>query len=90
MALTNEERDRLAYLEARKKAEPTAMDKAKAFGFGAVKSVAGGLGDVEKFASYTVPEMFGFKQDENKQEVKKAVGRETILPTSEDVGQVYY
>jgi hypothetical protein len=87
MALTPEERDRLAYLEARKKAEPTAMDKAKAFGFGAVKSVAGGLGELEKFGSYTAPEMFGFKQDENRQEVKKALGRETILPTTEDVGQ---
>lgn len=81
MALTKEEQDELAYLKARKAAEPTAMDKAKAFGFGAVKGLAGGIGETEKFLHYTFPETFGMKEPTPPRE------KTTIFPTQEDVGK---
>ena len=80
MALTPEEQSELDYLRARKKLEPTAMEKVKAFSFGAVKGAAGGIGELEKFGTYTFPETFGMKEKTPPSE------QTTVFPTQKDVG----
>jgi hypothetical protein len=89
MPLTPEEQARLDYLRARKAAEPTLLDKAKAFGYGLAGGFGGGLGEVEKFAAYTVPE-FGRKIVGAKPAPREDMGfgRETLLPTTEEVEKV--
>ena len=56
--------------------EPTFGEKAGALAYGGVTGLAGGLGELEKFGAYTVPEFFGFEEDQ-----KKA----TLFPTVKDV-----
>lgn len=58
--------------------EPTFGEKAGALGYGAATGFAGGLGELEKFAAYDVPEMIGFRE---KGKRDKVMGRETIFPT---------
>lgn len=47
-----------------------------AFGYGVATGLGGGLGELEKFGAYTVPEMVGFEQPEQKP---------TLFPTTQDV-----
>jgi hypothetical protein len=65
--------------------EPTFGQKAGALGYGAVTGLVGGLGELEKFGAYDVPEFFGAK-------VKRGegipFGRETIFPTIAETEKV--
>jgi hypothetical protein len=86
VALTPEEKAELAQLRAEKDTfaepkEPTFGEKAKAVGYGAATGLAGGLGELEKFGAYTVPQALGF-QEEGQQE--KLGGRPTLFPTVEE------
>lgn len=69
--------------------EPTVGEKAKATLYGAGTGLLGGLGELEKFGSYTFPGTFGMRSPESieqdKAKVMGRVGRETYLPTIEDV-----
>jgi hypothetical protein len=56
-------------------------EKAGALAYGAATGFAGGLGELEKFAAYDVPEMLGFRE---KGKRDKVAGRETIFPTVEE------
>lgn len=80
MPLTDAEKAELASL--RQKAgsveqEPGFGEKAGAFTYGAATGLAGGLGELEKFGAYDVPEFFGA---EPKRE-DMGFGRETLFPT---------
>jgi hypothetical protein len=65
--------------------EPTFGEKAGALGYGAVTGLAGGLGELEKFGAYEVPEMLGFRE---KGERDQFAGRETIFPTIAETEKV--
>jgi len=52
---------------------------------GAVRGFFGGLGELEKFGAYTLPEIFGGRPAGTSD---KLLGRETIFPTTEEVGKV--
>ena len=71
-------------LATEKTPEYTKGERDYALVYGAGAGVLGGLGDFENFAVNTVPEFFG--RDKNKRE--KFLGRETVLPTSEEVKDV--
>jgi len=58
--------------------EPTFGEKTKAGLYGAATGFAGGLGELEKFAAYDVPEMMGLREKGQRDQV---MGRETIFPT---------
>ena len=58
--------------------EPTFGEKTKALGYGAATGFAGGLGELEKFGAYDVPEMLGLREKGKRDEV---MGRQTIFPT---------
>ena len=60
--------------------EPTFGEKAGALAYGGAVGLAGGLGELEKFGAYTVPEFFG--AEPQKQEL---MGRETLFPTGAEV-----
>jgi len=88
VALTPEEKAELDQLRKERDSfstpeikEPTFGEKAKAVGYGAVTGLAGGLGELEKFGAYTVPQALGL-QEEGKQE--KLAGRATLFPTVEE------
>lgn len=51
---------------------------------GAVRGFLGGLGELEKFGAYTLPEMVGARTPGQRD---KFLGRETIFPTTEEVGK---
>lgn len=61
--------------------EPTFGEKAGALGYGGVTGLVGGLGELEKFGAYDVPEFLGLRE---KGERDKLAGRETIFPTIEE------
>jgi len=67
-------------------AEPTRGEKAKAFAYGAGTGLAGGLGELEKFGAYTVPD-FARKLvgAEPSPRENMGFGRETLFPTVEEV-----
>ena len=65
--------------------EPTFGQKAGALGYGAVTGLLGGLGELEKFGAYDIPEMVGLRE---KGERDQFVGRETIFPTIAETEQV--
>jgi hypothetical protein len=67
-----------------KKPEYTLGQRDYAFAYGAGAGVLGGLGDIEHFGAYTVPEFFGAKPKRE----DMGFGRETLFPTSEEVKKV--
>jgi len=64
--------------------EPTFGEKAGALAYGGVTGLAGGLGELEKFGAYTVPEFFGAEKKRD----DMGFGRETIFPTIKEAEQV--
>jgi hypothetical protein len=54
--------------------------KAGAFAYGAGTGAVGGLGELEKFGAYTVPEVLGFREQDQKDQF---MGRQTLFPTIE-------
>jgi hypothetical protein len=83
MALTDAEKAELKALraEASGTKEPTFAEKAGAGAYGAATGFVGGLGELEKFGAYDVPEFLGLRE---KGERDKFAGRETIFPTVEE------
>ena len=65
--------------------EPTFGQKAGALGYGAVTGLVGGLGELEKFGAYEVPEMVGLRE---KGERDQFAGRETIFPTISETEKI--
>ena len=65
--------------------EPTFGEKAGAGLYGAATGFAGGLGELEKFGAYDVPEYLGLRE---KGERDKMMGRQTIFPTIEEAQKV--
>jgi len=65
--------------------EPTFGEKAGALAYGGVTGLAGGLGELEKFGAYDVPEFFGFREKDQRD---KLAGRETIFPTISEAEKV--
>ncbi|UOF81593.1 hypothetical protein [Bacteriophage sp.] len=69
--------------------EATGMEKAGAAARGVASGVLGGLGDIEYFATQTVPEFFGQPKEKadifGKYTPEALKGRYTVLPTSEEV-----
>jgi hypothetical protein len=65
--------------------EPTFGEKAGASLYGAATGFAGGLGELEKFGAYDVPEYLGLRE---KGERDKMMGRQTIFPTIEEAQKV--
>lgn len=62
--------------------EPTFREKAGAGLYGAAVGFGGGLGELEKFGAYTVPEFLGMRE---KGQRDKFLGRETVFPTGAEV-----
>jgi hypothetical protein len=58
--------------------EPSFKEKAGAAAYGAATGLAGGLGELEKFGAYTVPEFLGVREPGTRDQF---MGRETIFPT---------
>jgi len=67
-------------LPAPPRAEPTTLEKAGATARGVTTGVLGGPGDIEYFATTTVPQIFG-----GTGETGTVMGRKTIFPTSEEL-----
>jgi len=65
--------------------EPIFGEKAGALAYGGVTGLAGGLGELEKFGAYDVPEFFGFREKDQRD---KLAGRETIFPTISEAEKV--
>jgi hypothetical protein len=65
--------------------EPTFGEKAGALAYGGVTGLAGGLGELEKFGAYDVPEFLGFREKDQRD---KLAGRETIFPTISEAEKV--
>ena len=65
--------------------DPGFGEKAGAMAYGAATGLVGGLGELEKFGAYEVPEMLGLRE---KGERDKVAGRETIFPTVKEAQQV--
>ena len=61
---------------------PTIGERAGATAYGMATGLAGGLGELEKFGAYKVPEMLGLREEEEPK--GKFMGRETIFPTIEE------
>lgn len=78
----------LEYIEdAKPEPKKTTLKEAmqpEAFTTGAVRGFLGGLGELEKFGAYTVPEMIGARKPGERD---KLFGRETLFPTTEEVGK---
>lgn len=66
--------------------EPTFGEKAGAAAYGAATGLAGGLGELEKFGAYTVPDFARkiLKKEPSPRE-NMGFGRETLFPTVEEV-----
>lgn len=85
--LTDEEKSELAQLRgerdgaSKEEKEPTFGEKARALAYGGATGLVGGLGELEKFGAYTVPQALGFQEQG---ETQKLGGRETIFPTIEE------
>lgn len=60
-------------------------EKAGAVAYGAGTGAIGSLGELEKFGAYTVPEMLGFREEDQKDQF---MGRETLFPTTEEARQM--
>ena len=67
-------------LPAPPRAEPLTLEKAGAAARGVVTGALGGPGDIEYFATTTVPQIFG-----GTGETGTVMGRKTIFPTSEEL-----
>jgi len=65
--------------------EPTFGEKAGALAYGGVTGLTGGLGELEKFGAYDVPEFLGLREKDQRD---KLAGRETIFPTVEESQKV--
>jgi len=88
MALSDAEKEELASLRKTSKqdsGEPTFGEKAGALAYGGVTGFTGGLGELEKFAAYDVPEFLGFREEGSRD---KMMGRETIFPTVKEAEKV--
>jgi hypothetical protein len=69
--------------------EPTFGEKAGALAYGAATGFAGGLGELEKFGAYTVPEYLGFREPGERDKYKvMGVERETLFPTVKESEKV--
>ena len=67
--------------------EPTFGEKAGALAYGAGTGLAGGLGELEEFGAYTVPEFLGL-QEKGQRDNVMGTGRATIFPTVKEAQQV--
>ena len=65
--------------------EPKLGEKVEAGLYGVATGLAGGLGQLEKFGAYTVPEALGFTEPEQR---GTFAGRETIFPTIPEAEKV--
>lgn len=74
-------------LKTGKPTSPTFGEKAGALAYGAGTGFLGGLGELEEFGAYTVPEFLGL-QEKGKRDNVLGTGRETIFPTVKEVQQV--
>ena len=85
--LSDAEKSELAQLRgerdgaSKEEKEPTFGEKAKAVGYGAATGLAGGLGELEKFGAYTVPQALGLQEEGTQQQLG---GRATLFPTIEE------
>jgi hypothetical protein len=91
MALSESEKQELAELRKLNPTstykEPTFGEKAGSLAYGAATGLAGGLGELEEFGAYTVPEYLGL-QEEGKRDNVFGTGRATIFPTVKEAQQV--
>ena len=73
-------------VEKKETAKPTFAQamQPEAFTTGVVRGFLGGPGELEKFGAYTVPEMIGLRKPGERD---KLFGRETLFPTTEEVGK---
>mgnify|MGYP006276306575 CR=1 FL=1 len=86
MPLSEDEKRELAELrKLQTPEEPGFGEKGKALAYGAATGLAGGLGELEKFAAYDIPEFLGFREQGERD---KLVGRETLFPTIQEAQQV--
>jgi hypothetical protein len=86
MALSEEEKQELKALKDELGGGDASFgEKAGALAYGAATGLAGGLGELEKFAAYDVPEMLGFREKDKKDTF---AGRQTIFPTIEETQKV--
>lgn len=60
---------------------PPLSERAGALAYGAATGLVGGLGELEKFGAYTVPEWFGLREEGSRDQYR---GRETLFPTIEE------
>jgi hypothetical protein len=63
----------------------TLGEKAGALAYGGATGLAGGLGELEKFAAYDVPEMVGLREKGKRDQLQ---GRETIFPTVKESQEI--
>ena len=86
MPLTAEEKAELDSLRRKSaaEAEPGLGEKAGALAYGAATGLAGGLGELEKFGAYDVPEYLGLREGKR----DEFAGRQTIFPTVEEAQKV--
>jgi len=69
--------------------EPGFGEKVGALAYGAATGFTGGLGELEKFGAYTVPEYLGFREPGERDKYKvMGVERETIFPTVKESEKV--
>jgi hypothetical protein len=61
---------------------PSIPERLGATAYGAVTGLLGAPGELEKFGAYTVPEMLGFREQDEPR--GKFMGRETIFPTIQE------
>lgn len=91
MALSEAEKKELAELRKlsapSEPKEPTFGEKAGALAYGAGTGLVGGLGELEEFGAYTVPEFLGF-QEKGQRDNVLGTGRATIFPTVKEAQQV--
>ncbi len=69
-------------------AEPTALEKASAFAYGAGTGFFGGPGELEELGAYTAPEMLGLREKGQKEKMPFG-GRPTLFPTVSEVEKVF-
>ena len=60
---------------------PPLSERAGALAYGAGTGLVGGFGELEKFGAYTLPEFFGLREPESRDQYR---GRETLFPTIEE------
>jgi hypothetical protein len=71
-----------------KPAEPTALEKASAFAYGAGTGFFGGPGELEQFGAYTAPEALGLREKGQKEKMPFG-GRPTLFPTTSEIQKVF-